>query len=95
MGGICITNKSLYPLPAVSGLFEFVIITLQKLKRENKASHLRLPSPFKCHRVSTWDDTTIINKRSLSVSQRYCNRPGTFFSGAIKMQMAVNVLLVV
>ena len=28
--GICITNKSLYPLPAVDALFEFVIITLQK-----------------------------------------------------------------
>lgn len=69
-GGICITNKSLYPPPAVSALFEFVIIALQTLKHEHKASRLLLLSPFKCHCVSTRGNITTINKRSLSVSQR-------------------------
>lgn len=66
-GGICITNKSLYRLPA---WFKFVIITLEKHERENKASRLLLLSSYKCHCVSTRDNITTINKKSLSVSQR-------------------------
>lgn len=89
-GRICITNKLLYFLPGVSALCKFVITTGLETGAPKEASPALLPPPFKCHRVSTWDGTTIINTRTPPLSLRD-NELATFFSGAIKMQMAPDV----
>lgn len=76
MGGICITNKSLYPPPAVFCLVRVCNHNTPKKKTKKNSSVKIRPLvcfsllPSKCHCVSTWGDITIINKESPSVSQR-------------------------